>query len=169
MPEEIKDGEVTDPVVEQPKKTIGWKAGFAAGCIAAATTLVGVEKGVLEPQLEARQIFVVDSIAREDSIVTVLADSINAANASPARYAAVRPQVSGNQKTDKFNPPHYHAPDEFCIVKTYRGRQGSKDTVLINEVLVEADAHWLLVSKAAAVLENPPQAESVAGEIEAVK
>jgi len=146
--------------VEQQKKTLGWRAAFVAGCIATATTLVGVEKGVLEPQLEARQAFVVDSIAREDSIANALADSINAENVKPARYAAVRPEVEGTMHGDKYNPLYYHRPDEFVIVRTYRGQKGSADTVLLNETLVEADDLWLLDVKARAVMERPPIKEA---------
>ena len=164
MPEEILkgggEGAVEQPVDERPKRTTSWRAAFVAGCIATATTLVGVEKGVLEPQLEARQAFVVDSIAREDSIANALADSINAENVKPARYAAVRPEVEGTMHGDKYNPLYYHRPDEFVIVRTYRGQKGSTDTVLLNETFVEADDLWLLDVKARAVMERPPVRES---------
>ena len=157
MQEEILD----EKPVEVVKKPLTWKAGFVSGLLAATVGIVGTEQGVIEPAQQAKIEAVADSIAMYDSTVDYKCDSVNAANVSPARYAAVRPSQDGQQLTDKFNPLYYHDTDEFVIVKTYRGKQGSKDTVLVDEKLIEADKRWLLIVKAAAVMENPPIAVSV--------
>jgi hypothetical protein len=155
MPEVLEE---VKPVAETKKTS--FLNVLIVGAIIGAGGTVGVDQGLVEPAAQAKIEAFADSVAAYDSTVDYKADSINADNVKPARYAAVRPEQVGSMKSDKFNPLYYHAPDEFVIVKTYRGRQGSKDTTLINSVLVEADEKWLLDVKARAVMENPTVKET---------
>ena len=142
------------PVV---KKTLGWKAGFAAGVLVAGLPLG--YKELSDVQLEARKQEVIDSIQVADSVSIVVADSINAANVAPAKYIAVRAKTDDREE-NKFNPLKYRRGDKQAVLILTYDVDGT-DTTLMASSLLKGDDWWLLDQRARIVPSPPPSPPKV--------
>lgn len=132
----------------EPKKTLGWKAGIAAGWIAGASMVGGpaVVNEINESKAEAFA----------DSVATV-----QLAKADVRRVEA-KLNANGNKQEPftKFNPMHYYQAGDSVSVMV----RDAKTDSLMSRIVLVADESSLLAVKAHFVPSEEPKAPEVINE-----